>query len=731
MPARYTELESATEFNRGVLRGITGNDDVDQREITRGVFAAIIHDNRLRVTMPKGKAAAGSRASMADDGELSPAYLALQPKITRDNAAITHIDRLTEYAVDPTLSLIPSQIKPLNHLSESFLDVSKVDGLAMVNSVDQIDFYEGVSTPVLSALVGFLIASNPIGWLYAATAMSHAMPVRLPAQSLMAIWDDGVPQIMAAKNESDWRYFCGPYVKFRNASGLKSSDPHFISFQSILETGFFEHDYLGIYVVPDGQVMPIMVGARPELLGPGIYVKSTPNITVQKHNQSPLLISQSSALIQNKTFNVVSVPEGKYCFGKDNNQPFILPNGKWVVRSDTITFSMSEANSLKLNSLADCYHEFHTLTMLKIPKDMVVTGTIGETQILLPQGTYFIQTDQLKLELNETGSPLIPIDGRTVIPIGPYTLITVPNGQAVITKNNGAYEVFGQVAEPGLAQSSELRTYLLDHRNWNFVGAIDTSVQFDNLETAELFSKDHAAMRFKSTVRWRVIDVKNASRQCGNLNPGQSIMDKLQLLVDKEARAALSKMVQGVNVNDEKQFELLGKAKPSHDSMESELPPDYNSHMLAECSADILAECNEALRPIGVQVGRIAITERQYTHEDTRANLAKTAAIHTDLRVADAKRLAAKQAADAEAYERVTLAEADAKAISLVSDAHKAAAEKLGDDPSTTGAQLALTGAMKDIYASCKNVTVFASGLSPQLLLNPDSVRAPVAGAGS
>ena len=528
--ARYHQLKSVAAFEQETQPGVTGNSATDQRQVTKGAFAAIIHDNRLREGMGEDEklslaAASSGKAKKAEAGaahELSPAYRALAPKITRQHAAVIHIDQLMEYGDDPTIGLIPGQVKPLSQLSEAFLNVATVDGLQRFDSVEDIQFHEGLSVPALSWIAGFCIASNPIGWLYAATAMSHAMPVRIPAQSLMAIWDDGVPQIMAAKEESDWRYFCGPFTKFRSATGQKTSDPVFVPFQSILETDFFEHDYLGIYYVPDGKVMLAMVGSRPELLGPGIYFKSSPNIIIRKTNDKPLLFNQSARLIQNGTLKILSIPEGRYCFGSDNDQPFLLPAGKWVVRSDTITFS-KDNDHLRMNRLADCYHAYQTLTMLKIPKDMVVTGTIGHQQILLIEGTYFIQTDQLELAL-ENGTPLIPINGRNVIPIGPYTLVTVPNGQAVITKNNGTYQVFGQLSESGSSSSPDSRTFLLDHRNWTFVGAIDTSVQFDNLETAELFSKDHAAMRFKSTVRWRVINVQNASRQCGNLGRGQSII---------------------------------------------------------------------------------------------------------------------------------------------------------------------------------------------------------------
>merc|ERR1719272_1613034 len=81
------------------------------------------------------------------------------------------------------------------------------------------------------------------------------------------------------------------------------------------------------------------------------------------------------------------------------------------------------------------------------------------------------------------------------IAIGPYTLLTVDEGYAAVTQNNGKQQILAGGA-----------THLLSHKNWRFEKFMTLKIQTDDLECIEATSADNITMKVTSTVTWRIVD---------------------------------------------------------------------------------------------------------------------------------------------------------------------------------------------------------------------------------
>merc|ERR1712050_34339 len=92
-----------------------------------------------------------------------------------------------------------------------------------------------------------------------------------------------------------------------------------------------------------------------------------------------------------------------------------------------------------------------------------------------------------------------------VIRLGPFTLITVDEGYAAITQDNGKQRVL-----PGGC------TYMLTHRNWKFEKLISLKIQTDDLGPFRATSADNVVLETTATVNWRVQDANLAARMAAD-----------------------------------------------------------------------------------------------------------------------------------------------------------------------------------------------------------------------
>merc|ERR1719473_696405 len=90
---------------------------------------------------------------------------------------------------------------------------------------------------------------------------------------------------------------------------------------------------------------------------------------------------------------------------------------------------------------------------------------------------------------------------NNVIRMGPLTLVTVDEGYAAVTEDNGKQKIL----DGG-------ETYLLNHRNWKFKKFVSCKIQTNVMQQIRATSADNVLMSVNATVIWRITDVHVAAK---------------------------------------------------------------------------------------------------------------------------------------------------------------------------------------------------------------------------
>lgn len=179
----------------------------------------------------------------------------------------------------------------------------------------------------------------------------------------------------------------------------------------------------------------------------------------------------------------------------------------------------------------------------------VAQGYIGLAQdrgqpIILAPGMHQWQSSTMQFE----GT----IDlSHNVIRVGPFTLLTVDEGYAAITQDNGQQKIL-----PGGA------THMLTHRNWKFEKFISLKIQTDDLKAFRATTADKVVLETTATVNWCVRDPELAARMSAEtmhggegatqvVNPGGSSTPKLQADVLKQAVASLAMAIGKIHYSED------------------------------------------------------------------------------------------------------------------------------------------------------------------------------------
>jgi len=157
--------------------------------------------------------------------------------------------------------------------------------------------------------------------------------------------------------------------------------------------------------------------------------------------------------------------------------------------------------------------------------------------VLLPPGIHVWTSETLAYD------KAIALD-QHMINLGPYTLITVDEGYAAVTQNNGKQHIL-----PGGA------THLLNHKNWRFEKFLTLKIQTDDLMQIKATSADNITMQVTSTVTWCIKNPTLAATMgAETMATGQkavsSDITKLRQDVLKQAIASLASFIGGVNYSD-------------------------------------------------------------------------------------------------------------------------------------------------------------------------------------
>jgi len=293
--------------------------------------------------------------------------------------------------------------------------------------------------------------------------------------------------------------------------------------------------------------------------------------------------------------------------------------------------------------------------------------------VLLPPGLHQWKSDTLSfvkfIDLNDA-----------VIPIGPYTLLTVDEGYAAVTQNNGAQTILGGGS-----------VHFLNHRNWKFEKFMSLKIQTDELQRIEATSADNVNLQVTSTVNWRICDVRTAAVNAaetmaasGRTAEVKADISKLRKDVLKQSVASLAAFIGAVNYSDSFHMAAAaqassasastvvgvpedagkGKASHSHSTKHAHVPSGDNPVYDVARMRNAVSEANAICATYGVKILSINILSAVPVDANLTRALASGA-------VASAEALQAETAARGNA--KATLIEADAQAQASLVEAQAAA----------------------------------------------------------
>merc|ERR1719230_1324642 len=271
--------------------------------------------------------------------------------------------------------------------------------------------------------------------------------------------------------------------------------------------------------------------------------------------------------------------------------------------------------------------------------------------VLLPPGIHVWTSESLYF-MNQ-----VPLNDH-MVELGPYTLVTVDEGYAAVTQDNGKQRVL----KGG-------NTHLLTHKNWKFEKFMTLKIQTDELEKIQATSADNINMMVTSTVNWRIFDVETAATMAasGKASDVTADITKLRRDVLKQAIASLAAFIGSVNysesfhmsaMNQQKSAVTVGVAlEESNDTSSSNKKtegftanPLYDTDKMG--TAVVMA--NAVTRSYGVEIMSINIISALPNDQALTKSLASGA-------VASAEALQAETAARGQANARRIQAEADAE----------------------------------------------------------------------
>lgn len=309
--------------------------------------------------------------------------------------------------------------------------------------------------------------------------------------------------------------------------------------------------------------------------------------------------------------------------------------------------------------------------------------------ILFPPGIHVWTSETL------TYQKAVALD-QTIALLGPYTLLTVDEGYAAVTQNNGKQQIL-----PGGA------TWLLDHKNWRFQKFLTMKIQTDELAQIQATSADNITMTVTSTVTWRILNPLLAANMAAETMSmqGKSVsadITKLRSDVLKQAIASLASFMGGVNYSDS--FHMAAAAQKTIGRTKSGQRPQYepepekvgksveNPLYDTKRMTNSVAHANDTTNTYGVEILTINIlsavpVDRELTKALACGAVASAQALQAETAATgsakamkiEAEAVAEKTtiAANGDAEAELITAKAAAQAVQMVAEGNKKAADLL------------------------------------------------------
>merc|ERR1712224_659682 len=157
-----------------------------------------------------------------------------------------------------------------------------------------------------------------------------------------------------------------------------------------------------------------------------------------------------------------------------------------------------------------------------------------------------------------------------VIPLGPYTLVTVDEGYAAVTQDNGTQKIL----EGG-------RAYMLTHRNWKFEKFITKKIQTNDVGPVTVTTGDNVPLQATVTTNWLVEDVALTARMAANTGGQMSgtmqhefDLSKVRSDVLRQVTATLALFCSQVNYSTHGEDELARRQKKEMQKEAGSFVPD-------------------------------------------------------------------------------------------------------------------------------------------------------------
>lgn len=325
---------------------------------------------------------------------------------------------------------------------------------------------------------------------------------------------------------------------------------------------------------------------------------------------------------------------------------------------------------------------------------------------------------------------------QPVIPLGPYTLLTVDKGYEAVTQNNGKQEVL-----PGG------EVHLLSHRNHKFEKFMTCKIQTDDLKRIEVMTGDNVLMHVDATVCWQIEDVKLCAEKAAETMHGEGTgggktdhsvktIKKLQSDVLKQAEASLSALIGKVNFSDTFAAATLvqtgiapslptvvgtdateqGHTRSGSSTASANRNADDNVGILFNVDKlnDCVTHANYMTNRYGVEILSVNIISAKPAHSELMQSLAKGA-----VAAAEAQQLEITAMGRAKAAKIMAQGEADAEVTRA--EGSRQAAQKLQEE--TVAVQLAYISSTGEAMAKAGSSLILGhspSEMGSMLLANPE-----------
>lgn len=247
----------------------------------------------------------------------------------------------------------------------------------------------------------------------------------------------------------------------------------------------------------------------------------------------------------------------------------------------------------------------------------------------------------------------INLGESSTIALGPYTLVTVDEGFAAITSDNGQQVIL----RGGTAN-------MLNHRNWQFKALLSMKLNTETVGPMRLTSGDNIPLNVAVVLTWQVTDAKLAAERnvdLATLHPGADVLTQMRVDVHAQVKSSMAALVGRIfygasGKEADNKGEMRANTDPNrltrkalYDQVNLRAVVDNANHFIQQYGATVMslnvqtAECEDArlaeILTKGAQASFRAEEVAKNATADARAQLTQAKAAEAQARAARKEQL--------------------------------------------------------------------------------------------